>query len=175
MTTGELAYPVGHPAHPDYKGEPYHNPAAVYDQDFPVGHPARGGANVREIDTPDGQRAAHLKHVQDLQQLALMGSLPPLKDPDTGETIELTPAQLAHVYAVRNGLLSPAAAEVTQLYRLNAQAAEPAAPAVPQPTAQDIAISYLLHLGYTPERAGEIIAKYGVPEVAKDREIAAHQ
>src|SRR5277367_3431409 len=97
----ELAYPVGHPAHPDYKGEPWVNPDAKFGVDFASGHPARNGANTRTIDTPDGQRDAHRKQATDLAQLAMLGSLPPARDPDTGEVIELTPDQLALVYAVR--------------------------------------------------------------------------
>ena len=172
---GELAYPVGHPAHPDYKGEPYQNPAAIFDIDFPEGHPARGGANVRAIDTPDGHHAAHLKQSTDLQQLAMMGSLPPLKDPDTGEVIPLTAEQLAHVYAVRNALQPAVAAEVTARYGLTAQAPRADADERPQPTAEDQAIGYLISMSYTPERAKEILAKYGVPEVLADQRADANR
>lgn len=168
MTTGELAYPVGHPAHPDYKGAPWKNPGEVFAEDFAPGHPARGGANVRLIDTPDGQRAAHLQHSQDLQQLAAMGSLPPLIDDKTGEKIELTPEQLAHVYAVRNGLQPPLAAEVTQRYGLSAQAARKDEVAVPQPSAEECALAHIISLGYTPERAREILAKYGTSDIQAD-------
>jgi hypothetical protein len=165
----ELAYPVGHPAHPDYKGEPWKNPAAVYDEDFPEGHPARGGANVRAIDTPDGQRAAHLKQFQDLQQLAMLGSLPPVLDPETGEKLNLSPAALAHVYAVRKGLTPPLAAEITQRYGLAAESPRKVEDGTPAPTPEDEALAYIMGLGYSPERAKEILARYGVPEVMADR------
>jgi hypothetical protein len=164
----ELAYPVGHPAHPDYKGEAWKNPAAVYDEDFPEGHPARGGANVRAIDTPDGQRAAQLKQSQDLQQLAMMGSLPPVVDPATGEKLALSPEALAHVYAVRKGLTPPLAAEVTQRYGLPAESPRVVEDGTPAPTPEDEAIAHIMGLGYTPERAHEILAKYGVPEILAD-------
>jgi hypothetical protein len=172
---GELAFPVGHPAHPDYTGAPWKNPGAVFDEDFAVGHPARAGANVRVIDTPDGQRAAHLQHSQDLQQLAAMGSLPPLVDDETGEKIDLTPEQLAHVYAVRNGLQPPLAAEVTQRYGLSAQSARVDEIAVLQPTAEECALAHIIGLGYTPERAREVLAKYGVPEIQADQRADANR
>ena len=165
----ELAYPVGHPAHPDYKGEPWSNPAAKFDQDFPVGHPARLGANVREIDTPDGRHKAHLEHTTSLRDLAAMGSLPPVVDSATGEKLELTADQLAHVYAVRNGLQPPLAAEVTSRYGLTAQQASASEPAVPQPSAHELAKAHIMGLGYTPERAEEIIAEYGLPKIAADK------
>ncbi len=41
----ERDYPVGHPAAPDYAGEHYTPPKAPHAEDFPEGHPARGGAN----------------------------------------------------------------------------------------------------------------------------------
>jgi hypothetical protein len=193
----ELAYPVGHPAHPDYQGEPWKNPAAVFDEDFPEGHPARHGANVRLIDTPDGQRAAHLARQQDLQALAMMGSLPAVTDPaictcgkpwadsihgyDTTQhpfqarRLELTPEQLAHVYAVRNGLQPPLAAEVTQRYGLTAQADHKIEDGTPAPTEKQIAVAHIVGLGYTPERARELFMKYGAVELAADREANANR
>jgi hypothetical protein len=164
----ELAYPVGHPAHPDYKGEAWKNPAAMYDEDYPEGSPARNGANVRAIDTPDGQRAAHLKQFQDLQQLAMLGSLPPIVDDKTGEKLELSPAALAHVYAVRKGLTPPLAAEITQRYGLTAESPRKTDGETHATTPEEEALAHIMGLGYSPERAKEILAKYGVPEVLAD-------
>jgi hypothetical protein len=63
---------------------------------------ARGGANVSELDTPDGMRAAQLKQESRLQDLAKSGSLPPLFDGVHKEPVPLTPDQLAHFYAARH-------------------------------------------------------------------------
>jgi hypothetical protein len=161
----ELAYPVGHPANPEYKGAPWANTDSPVDVDFPPNHPARSGANVRPIDTPDGHRAAHNAQAQDLNQLAMMGSLPPVVDHETGKPLELAPEQLAHIYAVRKGLLAPLAAEMTQRYGLQPEPQVMGGPAEPAPTAEDLALQYIMGLGYLPERAKEILARYGVPDV----------
>lgn len=165
----ERDYPVGHPAASDYNGEPWKNPAAIFDQDYPLGHPARLGANVRPIDTPDGQRAAQLAQAQNLSELAMLGSLPALIDPRTKEPLPIAPDQLAHVYAIRNGLKSPLADEITQRYGLTPQAVKADAAAVPQPTAEEQAAAYIQSLGYLPEHAAAIIAKWGVPDVAASK------
>jgi hypothetical protein len=60
----ERDYPVGHPAASDYKGEPYTPPRAPYAEDFPPGHPARGGKNASRLDTPDGTHDATVKEWQ---------------------------------------------------------------------------------------------------------------
>lgn len=52
----ERDYPVGHPAASDYSGEPYTPPDAPWSSDFPANHPARGGKNTSEADSPDGAR-----------------------------------------------------------------------------------------------------------------------
>ncbi len=52
----ERDYPIWHPAAVDYDGTPYKPPKSPYDEDFPEGHPARGGANTGDADTPDGAR-----------------------------------------------------------------------------------------------------------------------
>ena len=57
----ERDYPKGHPASADYAGEKYVPPRAPWSEDFPPGHPARGGANVSDSDTPDGLRAQQLE------------------------------------------------------------------------------------------------------------------
>ena len=164
----ELDYPVTHPASVAYKGGAHAVPSAGTDVDFPVGHAARAGANVRAIDTPDGQRDEHNEYRQDLHQLAMMGSLPPVIDTETNEPLALSPEQLAHIYAVRKGLDPHIAAAVTIRYGLTpepARAGESAAPAI---TAEDQALAHIISLGYTPERAREILAKYGVPDIVKD-------
>jgi hypothetical protein len=171
----ERDFPEGHPAASDYTGQAWTNPAAVHDHDFPVGHPARNGGNVREIDRPDGQRAAHLKQSQDLMQLAMIGSLPPLIDPATNDPIELTAEQLAHVYAVRNSLTISLAGEVTERYKLTPEKTRASDVAMPQPTAEEQAVNYLVSLGYLPEKAQAVIAKWGVPEVTTAKLQAEHR
>lgn len=171
----ERDFPVGHPAASDYKGEPYTPPSAPFGEDFPRGHPARGGANVGTLDSPDGMRAAANARAQDLQELAAVGSLPPLRDDKTGELVTLTPQELAHVYAVRQGLRPALAQEITDAYKLTpatAAASEPPATAI---SAEDQAIAYIVSRGYTPERAREILRKYGVPDVLADKEKDAHR
>lgn len=64
----ERDYPKGHPAAADYAGEKYVPPRAPWSEDFPPGHPARGGANVKDADTPDGMRAQHLEREQKAAQ-----------------------------------------------------------------------------------------------------------
>jgi hypothetical protein len=171
----ERDYPVGHPAASDYNGEPYTPQGAHSRFDYPPGHPAHGGKNVGTLDTADGMRAAHNLQTQNLSELAAVGSLPPLRDDSTGDEIKLTAEQLAHVYAVRKGLRPALAAEISDRYRLEPdpeQSTEsPAAPI----TAGEQAIAYVVAHGYTPERAKELIAKYGVPDVLTDKEHDAHR
>jgi hypothetical protein len=142
----ELAYPVGHPAHPDYKGEPYTPPGAPFYEDFREGHPARGGANVSEIDTPDGMRAAQLKQENRLQDLAKSGSLPPLYDGVHRDPVPLTPDQLAHFYAARHA------------YDESKGPTEDARQAV----------AYLTALGYSKDKAVEMFQKYAQPEASAE-------
>lgn len=52
----ERDYPIGHPSASDYKGEKYTPPRAPFAEDFGPDHPARLGANVSALDTPDGSR-----------------------------------------------------------------------------------------------------------------------
>jgi hypothetical protein len=168
----ELAYPAGHPANPDYKGEPWTNPAETTGVDFPEGHPARGGANVRLIDTPDGQRAALLKQTTDLMQLAMMGSLPPVMDAEKGLPLQLSPAQLAHIYAVRKGLPPALAAEISTRYGLTP---DPVKADAPPFTPEELALAHITGLGYSPERAKEILAKYGLVDVVADQVADEHR
>jgi hypothetical protein len=98
----ERDFPVGHPAASDYRGEAYSSPFAVYAEDFPVGSPARGGKNVDSLSTPDGMRDAMLRQVNQLQDLAQQGSLPPLFAAGKKEPLPLTAAQLAHLYSARH-------------------------------------------------------------------------
>lgn len=165
----ESAYPVGHPGHPAYKGEPWVNPANVSEQAYPPGMPGARGENVSAIDTPDGLRAHLNKRENNLVDLAVMGSLPPLTDPDTGKTVELTPEQLAHVYTVRNTLRNEAlAAEVTDRFKLDPKTETPASP-VRKLSDDEIALGYLMGLGYSPDKAKTILDKYGVPDAVADK------
>jgi hypothetical protein len=171
----ERDFPVGHPAASDYAGEPYTPPRAPHGEDYEVGHPARGGKNVSPLDTQDGMRSAHLVQAQDLQELAMIGSLPPLIDPDTHEEIALTPQELAHVYAVRNAMSWEQAQAITDKYGLKPMTPPPAEPLPPPTTAEQQALQYIITKGYTPERARELLAKYGAPSVLLDREADAHR
>lgn len=171
----ERDYPVGHPSASDYKGEPYHSPFNVMAEDYPEGHKARGGGNVAVLDAPDGRNAAHLKQANDLQELAAVGSLPPLVDPATKEALPLTPAQLAHVYRVRLGLSDAVAQQVTDRYKLDPMPDRKSEQPKAALSAEDQALGYIIALGYTPDRAKEILAKYGVPDVMKDREADSHR
>jgi len=60
----ERDYPEGHPAASDYSGQPYTPPRAPYAEDFGVGHPARGGNNISDLDSPDG---SHQRTVREWQ------------------------------------------------------------------------------------------------------------
>ncbi len=67
----ERDYPKGHPAASDYAGEPYIPPRAPFTEDWPVGHPARGGKNVDKLSTPDGLRAQILRdHAANVKRTA---------------------------------------------------------------------------------------------------------
>lgn len=171
----ERDYPVGHPAAPDYKGQPYRPNRAPFEEDFPVGHPARNGRNVSDLDRPDGQRAAHLKQSQDLQVLAMIGSLPRLIDDATGKEVELTPQELAHIYAVRKALPTDIADEMTKHYGLEPLTPVVEAPEKTQMTAEEQALLILRNRGYSPERAKELLEKYGVPDTLREHEADAHK
>lgn len=163
------AYPVGHPGHPEYKGEPWRNPADVGTAAYYPGHPGFLGANVKKIDTPDGYQEFINQRQNNLVDLAACGSLPPLTDPDTHERIELTPDQLAYVYLVRNNIRNASlAAEITDHYHLDAKVEE-----APQEVAKlsddDVALGFLMRLGYLPEKARAILDKYGVPDVVAEK------
>jgi hypothetical protein len=142
----ELAYPVGHPAHPDYKGEPYTPPGSPAYEDFRPEHPAYHGANVSELDTPDGMRAHQLKQENRLQDLAKSGSLPPLYDGVHKEPVPLAPEQLAHFYAARH------AYDPTK---------------GPSDDARQ-AVAYLSSLGYSRDKAVEMFQKYAQPEASAE-------
>jgi len=193
----ERDYPVGHPASSDYNGQPYTRGFDPNTEDFPADHPARGGKNVAVLDSPDGFRAAHNTRAADLQELAAVGSLPALIDPQTKEPLQLTPDQAAYIYTVRIALRDPAAKWVTEKYGLESaekvckcglpEAAhkdyvrghsfEPRKTEGPGVaiSPMDQAKSYFIALGYTPERAAELLDKYGVPDVLKDREADTHR
>ena len=161
----ESAYPVGHPGHPLYKGEPWINRADRGSAAYFPDDPAYGGKNVGPLDTPDGKRAFLNQRQNNLQDLAACGSLPPLVDPETKERIALTPEQLAHVYSVRNGISNAALAEeITHTFGLDAKAVTAAAP-VAKLSDDDVAVGFLLGHGYSPEHARAILDRYGVPEV----------
>jgi hypothetical protein len=160
----ESAYPLGHPAHPAYKGEPWRNPADVGTAAYYPGHPAYEGANVHEVDTPDGYQRFINQRQNDLVDLAACGSLPPLTDPDTNETIALTPAQLAYVHTVRNNIRNAAlAGELTRFYKLDPKPADKSAP-LAKLSDDDVAQGFIMRLGYSPEQARAILDKYGVPD-----------
>lgn len=171
----ERDYPVGHPAAPDYKGQPYRPNRAPFEEDFPVGHPARNGGNVSDLDRPDGQRAAHLKQSQNLQVLAMIGSLPRLIDDATGKEVELTPQELAHIYAVRKALPTEIADEMTKHYGLEPLARAEDVPEQTSFSAQEQAVMILIKRGYSPERAKVLIDKYGVPDTLREHEADAHK
>ncbi len=171
----ERDFPVGHPAASDYKGEPYFPQTAPFGQDFPKGHRARGGANISALDTPDGSRAAFNKQSQDLQALAAMGSLPPLRDPETGKDIELTAPELAYIYAVRKGLPAVLADQVTDRYNLEPMPKAADADEKPVITAEHQAELILIGRGFSPERAKVLIEKYGVPDTLQEFESDAHR
>jgi len=168
-------FPVGHPAASDYKGEGYFPDLSPHTEDFGRKHPARGGKNVSALDTPDGMRAAHNAQKQDLQALAAMGSLPPLMDSETGKPVDLTPQELAHIYAVRKGLPTILANAVTERYSLEPL---PVAQEVPEQktfSAEEQAVLILIKRGYSPERAKTLIDKYGVPDTLAEHEQDQHR
>lgn len=171
----ERAYPVGHPAASDYNGEPYIDPHAVFAHDYPASHPARGGKNCAKTDSPDGVRAVANGYSQDLADLAAMGSLPPLLDPDTHEPVELTADELALVYAVRNRISPKRAAAVTAHYGLEPAKHTEEMAAGSTLSAEDQALLIIVRRGYTPERAKELLSKYGVPDTLLEAERDAHR
>jgi hypothetical protein len=171
----ERDYPIGHPAASDFRGENYVPPISPYALDYDPAHPAHAGRNSDEKSTPDGMRAAHNEQRTDIGELAMVGSLPPLVDPDTGEALALSPKQLAHIYAVRKGLNPASAQQVTDKYNLAPEPGHSAEAGQPQLTAEQQAIMYIVSLGYTPERAKELFDKYGVPSVLADKEADAHR
>lgn len=171
----ERDFPVGHPAAADYKGEAYTPLRSPYQDDFAPDHPAFAGKNIHETATPDGMRAAANKQSADLHELAAIGSLPPLVDDVTGEPLALTPQQLAHVYAVRNGLRFPAQEIVNKRYGLLPADSVPSDDVATQMSAEDQALAHIRSLGYTPERAREIFEKYGAPSILQDKENDAHR
>lgn len=164
----ELAYPVGHPAHPDYNGEPWTPQGAIHREDFPVGHLGRFGKNTSAIDSPDGFRAAHNSREQSLQELAAIGSLPPLIDPKTGYPIQIDATQLAHIYAVRVGLTPKGQKTVTEKYHLEPMAPRKQEDFKPALTAEEQALAFIQAKGYRPEAAREILARYGLQGIQTD-------
>lgn len=171
----ERDYPKGHPAASDYAGEPYKPRFNTTYVDFPEGHPAKGGHNVRPINTPDGMRAAHLEQAQDLQELAAVGSLPPVMDPETNKPLELTAEQLAYIYAVRQGVGDALAQEITARYHLTPIDDSKREKGAPVVTARDQALAHIRGLGFSPEAAENILLKYGIPDIMLDRESALHR
>lgn len=171
----ERDYPIGHPSASDYKGELFIPQSVALTMDYDKSHPAHAGSNTTVLDTPDGMRDAHNVRSADLQELAMVGSLPPLTDPETGLALALTPAQLAHIYAVRQGLRPAVAQEITDRYNLAPEQGHSAEPGQPQLSAEQQSIMYIVGLGYTPERAKELFDKYGVPSVLADKEADAHR
>jgi len=137
----ERDFPIWHPAASDYDGTPYEPIRAPYGEDFPKGHPARDGGNIGAADTPDGRRAALLEQTQDLEELAECGALPLVIDEDKRQPIALTTSQLVSAYELRAGL-------------------------IPDRISDDLVeevIHAIIELGYTPERAAEILQTYCTP------------
>ena len=141
----ERDFPINHPAASDYDGTPYNPPRAPYGEDFPEGHPARDGKNVSALDTPDGLRAAVLHQQQDFEELASVGALPALFDPDDASVISLVPKDHAYLYAYKKGLLPDATSE--------------------EATKQ--ALDILVHRGYSIEVAQALLDRYCVPASAR--------
>lgn len=137
----ERDFPIGHPAACDFDPSTYTPPENKYYVDFVKGHPARGGSNVKAIDTPDGMREAQLHQVNNLQDLAAQGSLPPVFAPGKREPLALTPTQLAHFYAAR------------LTYKLGEPPSEEARQAV----------GYLIALGIDKPTAVTIFQEYAQP------------
>jgi hypothetical protein len=138
---GERDFPVGHPAASDFDPSTYTPPENKYYVDFPKGHPARGGANVKFIDTPDGVKENTLHQVNNLKDLAAQGSLPQVFAPGKKEPLPLTPAQLAHFYAARLAY-NPAVA--------------------PSDDARQ-AVGYITALGYSKDIAVQLFLDYAQP------------
>jgi len=190
----ERDYPIGHPASSDYDGRPYRpafNPSV---SDFPEGHPARAGKNGDPLSSPDGMRAALNERTADLHELAAIGSLPPVLDTRSNLAVDLTSDQLAYIYVVRQALRPEMQDEVTERYHLDPkdtvcvcglpqnahgkivrdhqfrlpEKGEP----ISLVSAVDQAKAFLRGLGYTPEAAKDILDKYGIPDIMRDREHA---
>jgi hypothetical protein len=157
----ERDFPVGHPAACDFDGETYRPPVSPFSVDYPEDHPARGGKNVADVDTPDGKRAAHNAQRTRLLELAMLGSIAPVIDPDTQKPVPLTPAQLAHVYAVRKGLSPDNARYVTEYFNLEPEPGHSAEPGQRPLSAEEQCVMYFVALGYTPERGKELFERYG--------------
>jgi len=137
----ERDLPINHPNASDYNGEPWNPPRAPYGEDFPEGHPARDGANVSQLDTPDGTRAALLAQRTDFVELAAVGALPPLIDPAKDRAVDLDPKTLAMLYELRKGLVAD----------------------VDQPVIREDIMLALVAMGYERDAAGAMIDGYCVP------------
>jgi hypothetical protein len=123
----ERDFPIGHPSSPDYKGEKYSPPRAPWAADYDFDHPAAGGKNTSDLDTPDGLRKAVNERHNDLQELEAIGALP-----STGTA------------GVNTGKIAD-----------------------PQ---DKEAMDYLASRGYSWESAREIVTRFGVGAVLKDRD-----
>jgi hypothetical protein len=163
----ERDFPIGHPAAADYKGEVYIPLRAPHLEDYPKGSPARGGHNCSDLDSPDGRRVAVNGYHQDLNELAAIAALPPVIDSATGDRVQLSPQQLANVYAVRNGLSEKRADAITTTYGLRPATTEGSRAATTL-SPEDQAVLYFIDLGYTPERAKELLGQYGAPHVLSE-------
>lgn len=142
----ERDYPVGHPAAGDYKGEAYADKFASYAYDFPEDHPARGGKNIADTDTPDGMRESQAKQTNRFVDLASVGSLPKLFDGKQPEPLQVAPEKLAQIYAARlaEDVSTPLSDEGKQ------------------------AVECIVALGYDKADAIRIFDNYTVPVKAQD-------
>lgn len=136
----ERDYPIGHPAASDYNGEEYNPPRAPFAEDYPETHPAFQGANISDLDRPDGFRAAQTAQERDLTELAAVGSLPKLIDSANDRPIDLEPETLAKLYALRHSL-------VDDVQRDDFSAS---------------VVAELVDRGYTNDRAHELMQSYFV-------------
>jgi len=69
----ELAYPVGHPAHPDFDKKNLRETRTGFEYDYPPNHPARGGQGQPVPYTGvEGEPHAGFKHLHGLPGATLV-------------------------------------------------------------------------------------------------------
>jgi len=111
----ERDYPIGHPASSDYAGQKYTPPRAPWMDDFPEDHPAHGGRNCNETDSPDGQRANLLAVEQDVAELAAVGAIPVDREKEAEVlAADASPYDKAMAFLESRGYTKPAAETLIQ-------------------------------------------------------------